>query len=186
MKLGELISRCVEPSIEDGPQFVLREGREEDAEPARNLLAHEHLNRGSHAVVYMKLNGYILPNGDVLRSWALLTRDESLIGLMYGIECDHSVRIAELYVERSYRRRGFGEKLLWCAQYLASRRQNPVVVSLSSGDVEGRRWIQRRDFEPARHNDGSLVQLGPGVDGLEQLCYAHPNGCGCPSVRFAR
>ena len=186
MLLAKLIQRCAEPTIDDSPRFYLREAVAEDRQGVEHMMRYEHELRVTAAIAACAMNGRKLPGDDVLRCWVLVEMPSDIVGILVGTEAGHSVRVAELYVRRDRRRRGLGGRLLWAAQFWASRKLNPVVVTLSSGDQEGRRWLERRDFEPGRHCDGTPVQLGPGVDGLDQLCYVHPNGCGFPSVRIAR
>lgn len=184
--ISELISRCVEQTIDDGPEFVIRSSIHTDVDGAIWLLRREHENRVQVAAKSICAHGRSLDNGDIFRAWSLLNRREQLIGLMCGIEGDQSVRISELYIASEYRCRGLGGQLLWCAQHLAGRRLNPVIATLSEGDVSGRAWLVRRGFEEARHCDGSPVRLDPGPDGLAQICLIHANGCGFPVVRIAR
>lgn len=186
MSLATLIVKCIEPTVDESPRFWLREATPEDRLGVSRLLEYEHEARRMAAVAACALNGRVLDGDDVLRCVVIVECGVEIVGVLVATEGGQAVRVSELYVGYGRRRIGLGDQLLFVARYWGSRSLNPIVVTLSAADVAGAKWLKRRGYQSACHCDGSPVRLGPGLDGFEQLCLVHPNGCGFQSVRIAR
>lgn len=186
-RISHLLSKCLEPIEVEPPKFSLRVSIEQDVSYIAWIMQGESAARIDHARRGLVANGLAEPNGDVMRAWSLaVVGTNQPIGIMVGVECEQSVNVLELYVARDWRRRGLGGQLLWCAEFLAGKNRNPVLVLAQRRDAYGISWLRRRQYHHALSVSGERL-AGPAGDDGEPLAFlVRANDGAMPRVRIAQ